>query len=223
MSRAEAWSYSSLNSFETCARRHYLVKIAKKVVEPQGEALVHGNEVHKALELAVEGTQALPAKYASYIPIVDLVRRSEGVKRCEQALGVTKSFRPTDFWAPDVWFRCKIDLSVERASGTVVVVDWKTGKPKFDGDQLKLSAAAVFAHFPRASTVHTGYAWLGFDKLDKETYTRDDVPAIWQEFLPRIAKMDKARVNNDYPPSPGGLCTKWCPVTRQYCQFSGRP
>ena len=50
------WSYSSLQAFETCPRRFYLTRIAKLASEAQTQATLWGNEVHKALELAVAGT-----------------------------------------------------------------------------------------------------------------------------------------------------------------------
>ena len=52
------WSYSSLNAWEQCPRRYHLTRIAKVISEPQTEATLHGNEVHKALENAVG--KALP-------------------------------------------------------------------------------------------------------------------------------------------------------------------
>ena len=39
MASVVPWSWSSLQSFETCPRRHYLTKISKEVVEPTTSAL----------------------------------------------------------------------------------------------------------------------------------------------------------------------------------------
>lgn len=523
------WSYSSLQSHETCPRRHHLTKIAKVIKEPQTEATMHGNEVHRALEVAVRDTLPLPEKYKQYIPIVEVVRKAPGVKHTEYKFGLTRSFTPTDFWAKDVWCRGVLDLRVV-GTDTVTVLDWKgldvttpiptpagftlmadlavgdtvfdmlgarctvtaksdvhhrpcyritfddtssvvcddehlwhlaggrvvatpnlrvkdtipvagaldlpaadlpldpyvlglwladgkhtsgevskpdmaiweevqrrgfalgadtgeqcptrtikgirgtlvslglmrnkhipqvylrasvaqrldllrglmdgdgsvnphrrqaiftscdkvlssqvrelaltlgqrvlqsrtkqtgfgktvtawplswrplnglvpfllprkaervsaewgpgksnvrrvvrveqvpstptqcisvdsptktylctesfipthnTGKPKPDADQLKLFAAAAFALHPRASTVKTGYAWLAYNKLDTETFHRGDEAGIWQEFLPRIQRMDEAIARNDHPPKPSGLCG-WCPVGSNMCEF----
>lgn len=214
------WSYSSLSAFETCPRRYRLTRIDKAVKEPQTEATIHGNEVHKALETAVGGA-ALPLKYRAYTPIVDLVRRSPGVKTAEIKFGLTRNLTPTDFWASNVWCRGVLDLRIVQPK-CVTVIDWKTGKPKPDADQLKLFAAAALAHHPYADTIKTGYAWLTHNRLDVETFKRGDEAAIWQEFLPRVQRVERAAETGEYPPRPSGLCRAWCPVPKSMCEFSGR-
>lgn len=216
-----AWSYSSLTAFETCPRRYELTRISKKITEPQTEATTHGNEVHKAIERAVKDAAPLPDKYKTYIPIVDAVRASPGVKHAEIKFGLTKSFTPTTFFANDVWCRGVLDLAVVQPKH-VTVVDWKTGKPKHDGDQLRLFAAAAFSMYPFADSVRTGYAWLAYNKLDTDVFKREDVPELWGTFIPRVARMDEAIKSGKFPPRPSGLCKAWCPVPRSMCEFSGK-
>lgn len=215
------WSYSSLSAYETCPRRFYLTRIAKVVSEPPSEAMTWGNEVHKALELAVKGTQALSPRFASYGPIVERVRAAQGVKHTEQKFGLTSGYRPTTFFAKDVWFRGVIDLTIVTPK-VAVVLDWKTGAVKTDGDQLKLFAASAFAQHPHVETVRTGYAWLKHDKLTTQDFKREDVPVIWQEFIPRIQRMELAQEQDKWLPNPSGLCAKWCPVGRKLCDFCGK-
>ena len=206
---------------DTCPRRHKLTKIDKVVVEPQTEYLRHGNEVHKALEKDVSGEQPLPEKYKNYMPIVERVKKTEGKKLVEYKFGITESFKPTNFFSSDVWCRGVIDLAILKPT-SAVVLDWKTGKPKDDSDQLKLFAAAAFTHFPYVNTVYTGFVWLQHGKIDTEVYTRDSLPVLWQSFLPRVQRLRSAEQNDDFPPKPSGLCKAHCPVTRKHCEFSGR-
>lgn len=119
-----AWSYSYLQAFETCPKRFYHTKIAKDVIEPQTEALTHGNEVHKALELAVAENRPLPEKYKTYIPIVEAVKASPGIKKAEMKFGLTKSFAPTTFFAKDVWVRGVLDFTAINGK-SATVLDWK--------------------------------------------------------------------------------------------------
>lgn len=216
-----AWSYSYLQAFETCPKRFYHTKIAKDVIEPQTEALTHGNEVHKALELAVAENRPLPEKYKTYIPIVEAVKASPGIKKAEMKFGLTKSFAPTTFFAKDVWVRGVLDFTAINGK-SATVLDWKTGKPKTDGDQMKLFAGATFALYPSVEKVKTGYVWLAHNKVDAETYTRDDIPAIWNEFIPRVERVEYAIKNSVFNPNPSGLCRAWCPVPRSKCEFSGK-
>jgi hypothetical protein len=215
------WSYSSLTAFETCPRRFKLTRITKEVVEAQTEATLHGNEVHKALENHLNGDKHLPDKYADYLPLVERVKATPGKRLVEYKFALTQSFKPTTFFAKDAWVRGVIDVGVVQPTHAIVL-DWKTGKPKDDHDQLKLFAATAFATHPFVETVKTGYVWLAHNKIDSKEFTKDDVAGIWQEFLPRVTRLTKAAEKDNFPPKPSGLCTKWCPVTKDQCEFSGR-
>jgi CRISPR/Cas system-associated exonuclease Cas4 (RecB family) len=214
------WSYSSLSSFETCPRRHYLTKIAKVVTESQSAEMAEGNAVHKALELAVAGSKPLEAKYHKYQPIVTRIRSAPGQKLTERKFGLTAAFKPTTFFAKDVWFRGVIDLNILRKR-SAVTLDYKTGKVKEDHDQLRLFAATTFAENPHLTKITTGYLWLAFDKTTTQEFTPEDVPLIWQDFVPRVRRMEIAEQKNEWPPKPSGLCRKWCPVGKSNCEFCG--
>lgn len=215
------WSYSSLTAFETCPRRFKLTRITKDIVEPQTEATIHGNEVHKALENHLKGTTYLPDKYKEYLPLADRVKATPGKRLVEFKFALTQAFKPTEFFAKDAWCRGVIDVGVLNAK-TAVILDWKTGKPRDDHDQLKLFAATTFACNPYLDKVSTGYVWLAYNKLDSKAFNKEDVAGIWQEFLPRVTRLTKAAEKDNFPPKPSGLCTKWCPVTNDMCEFSGR-
>jgi len=216
-----AWSYSSLQAFETCPRRYAVVRVYKQVKEPQTEATMHGNEVHKALELYGRDRTPIPPKYESYRPLVDTVLKAPGEKVFETKFALNTDLQPTTFFGKDCWVRGVLDLQVVQPK-TAIVLDWKTGKPKTDGDQLKLFAAATFALRPHIEKVHTGYVWLAHDKLDRETFTREQAPQIWAEFRIRVERLDNAMKYDDFPPKPSGLCKNWCPVPNNICEFSGK-
>lgn len=215
------WSYSSLQAFETCPRRFYLTRIAKLASEAQTQATLWGNEVHKALELAVAGTQTLGPKFVQYQSIVDRIRRAGGQKYTEQKFGLTNSFKPTTFFGKDVWVRGVLDLTIVTPK-VAIVLDYKTGKVKTDGDQLKLFAATTFAQHPHVETVKTGYVWLAHDKTTTKDFRQEDATAIWQEFLPRVQRMEAAMESNKWLPNPSGLCREWCPVGKKLCDFCGK-
>jgi hypothetical protein len=215
------WSYSSLNAFEQCPRRFHLTRITKQVKESQTSATIHGNEVHKALERAVEGSMALPQKYHGYQPIVDRLRAAPGKKVLEYKFGLTKDLRPAEFFGKDVWVRGVLDIGIIREK-SALVLDYKTGKRKLDTDQLRLFALAGLSLWPHALRVNTGYVWLMPDKLDSDVFTPADKSGLYQEFSTRVHRMEIAEKNNDWPARPSGLCRQWCPVGHSLCEHCGK-
>lgn len=217
-----AWSYSYLTAYETCPRRFALTRIYKTVTEPQTEATISGNEVHKAIELHIKNEQHLPDKYKRYVPIVDTVKRSPGVKHAEYRFGLTKQLRPTGFFAKDVWVRGVFDVMVVQPK-KLVLLDWKTGTPRSDIDQLDLFAGVGFSLFQHVESVKAAYVWLAHGRVDPTEYSRDNVADLWKGFRARVERLESAVADEQFPPKPSGLCKSWCPVNKRQCEFSGRP
>lgn len=217
MNKPFAWSYSALTSFETCPRRHYLTKISKEVVEPQTEALTWGNRVHKALENRLKGF-TLQDEMAAFEDQAAAVLRYGGTVEAEAKVALNRQFSPVEYFAKDVWVRGVLDWSVVKGD-TMVVGDWKTGKPDPDSAQLKLFAAMAMARKPFVKKVKTVFVWLKTNEVTAESYVREDIPAIWQEFTPRVQAMENAVASGKFPPRPSGLCRKWCPVPASKCEY----
>ena len=220
MELTKPWSYSALNAFETCPRRYQLTRVTKEAREKQTEATLWGNRVHKALEDFAKGEKALPKELKKYERYVKKILSYEGKRVIETRMAINNNFRPTKWKAKDVWCRGIIDIGVV-GSDTAYLLDWKTGKRKPDSDQLKLFAVLAFAHYPWIEKVTTGFIWLKDSKFDKEVFTRDQVMEIWEEFLPRLQRLETAFVDDKWQPKPSGLCKNWCPVGSKLCEFCG--
>lgn len=220
MSKPFAWSYSALTSYETCPRRHKILKITKQVVEPQGVELLHGNRVHKAMEDRVKFKTPLPTDMVQYEPIVASMEAKGGYLEAEQKLCLNINLQPTAYFAKDAWVRGIADVTLEKRS-RCMVGDYKTGKPTPASEQLALSAAMVFAHKDYIETVDTAFLWLKTGGVTMETYERDDIPRIWSSFLPRVNALERAIAEDKFPPRPSGLCRKWCPVGKSLCEHCG--
>jgi len=214
------WSYSALTAFETCPKRFYLTRVSRQVQEPQTEATIWGNKVHKALELYAKGEQPLPKDLKRYAKYVDKILSYEGKRVIEKRVALDKNLRPTTWMAKNVWVRGVIDIGVV-GSEKAYLLDWKTGKRKPDSDQLKLFAALAFASFPWIEKVTTGFIWLKEGEFDKEVFTRDQLTEIWGEFHPRLSRLAHAYDADKWTPKPSGLCRNWCPVGQKLCEFCG--
>ena len=220
MELKKPWSYSALTAFETCPKRFYLTRVSRQVQEPQTEATIWGNKVHKALELYAKGEQPLPKDLKRYAKYVDKILSYEGKRVIEKRVALDKNLRPTTWMAKNVWVRGVIDIGVV-GSEKAYLLDWKTGKRKPDSDQLKLFAALAFASFPWIEKVTTGFIWLKEGEFDKEVFTRDQLTEIWGEFHPRLSRLAHAYDADKWTPKPSGLCRNWCPVGQKLCEFCG--
>lgn len=216
-----AWSYSSLSDFVNCPRKYQKVRVTKEVKDTASEEMKWGLEVHKHLELHVINGTPLPDGHAIYEPVLPLLAKVRSAKEYfgEKKLTINANFTRADWFAKNAWCRAVLDVGV-RKGDTMWVGDWKTGKRRPGSDQLMLAAALVLHTEPQVKTVKTSYIWLKErGTMDTATYTRDQLPEIWQHFMPKVARLEAAFESDKWPAKPSGLCP-WCPVTKQHCEFS---
>jgi hypothetical protein len=214
------WSHSSLTSFETCAWKHYLTKVKKEVSDPPGEAAKWGTTVHKYLEDHVKTGEPLHEDVKYLSSMVEKITSSKGEKIAEQQLAITPGYAATDWWDKGAWARAIIDVTVINGS-KAVTLDYKTGKRKVDSDQLKMSSALLFAHYPDLTKITTGFLWLKDGKMDTAVFHREQIGEIWASFLPRVRRLELAFENDKWPKKPSGLCRQYCPVGKNRCEFCG--
>lgn len=215
-----AWSYSRYKAYDSCPLRHYEVDIAKNFTE-QSEQLVWGNEVHKAIEEATVGKTPLPDTMRDYQKWVDQITGGAGTIYVEQKFAITKNFLPTEFFAPDVWFRGICDvLRVSPSGRTALARDYKTGAIKHDSRQLMLMAQCIFVHYPTVQRIKTEFIWLKNDCTGEETFDRDTILNEWPPLMPLVKSMEQSAKTMNYPPKPCGLCARYCPVVS--CNFHGK-
>lgn len=213
MNKPMAWSYSALTAFETCAHRFYETRIAKSIVEPQTEHTLWGNRVHKAFEYRIAHGTPFDAELKQFEPIAaKIVAQQQDGKRvsCEQKLALNKDLIGRKWFDKDVWVRGIIDVSIEHGD-KMFIGDFKTGRPTPDSAQLKLTAAMSFAIKPYINRITNTFIWLKTGGATTEKFERGDVAGIWQEFAPRISRMQQAYDADAWPKRPSGLCG-WCPV-----------
>lgn len=213
MTIPSAWTYSSLDKFQTCPRQYYHVRVKRDVKEPPTEATIWGEKVHSAMEYRLKDGTPLPEGMTQWEGLAKKLAALPGEKFCEVEMAVTADFQPAPWSA--AWSRGIADLLIidgDRA----VNLDYKTGKRKLT-HQLMLYAGYTFALHPQVNEVETGFIWLKDKKIDKETFTRGDIPRIWNTFLPAVRKLETAYERDAWPCRPSGLCKGWCPV--KTCEF----
>lgn len=211
-----AWTYSQLDSFESCPKKFYHLKVIRDVVEPETVHQTWGKDVHTAFEDAIDKGDPLPESMAHWQPIATKIAQIKGVKYTEQKYALDKNFAPAD-WS-NAWTRGIADLVILRGD-QAAVMDYKTGKKK-PTEQLDLYACYLFKYHPEIKTVNTGLVWLKERKMEWKSIRADEQHVVWQGLLPRVRKLESAYERDSWPAKPSGLCRQWCAVFS--CEFNGR-
>jgi hypothetical protein len=213
-----------LNAFETCAWRYYQISVIKEVTEKQSPQMAEGNRVHKALENRIKDRTPLPDDLKIHERIVIRMEKAAegGNIVAEQKMALDENFQPVSYFSknPPVWVRGITDVTIERGD-KAAVFDWKTGKRDPVTAQLRLTAAMTFAHRPHINEIRNAFLWLKTGEVDPETFHRKDVASLWQEFLPRVARLEAAHATDRWPKKPSGLCRDYCPVPHSKCEHRG--
>lgn len=222
-----SFSYSRLRDFETCPRRYYTVNVLKTVKETSVE-LERGNRLHDAMKQRVQNDKELPMEFA-YMErwaqsLTDIIHPLQ-IINCELQLAVDRNLKPVGYWEKSAFCRTKIDyllLIPGKKPGTFIcrIVDYKTGKPKDDDTQLILNALCVLAHYKDVIGIKSEFLYTEHGDVRGFTYLRSSMQELWQDILPRVAELETAHANDNWPAKPCGLCREYCPVVS--CEFYGK-
>jgi hypothetical protein len=214
-----AWSFSAYSDFNNCAYKYYRVRVAKDINDTN-QANAKGDDDHKAFENYVGKTIKLPEHLERFKPGLDKLKRAPGHIITEGKFALDQNYNPCDFkdWQ-NAWVRAITDYSVINGT-TCATIDYKFGKPRKDSDQNALVAAVLMHTYPQLQLVKTAYWYALHDKWVPDQFTREDIPGIWNRFLPTINKMVQAKQRNEWPKTPNPLCA-WCPV--HDCQWNKNP
>lgn len=150
------WSHSKLKMLQKCPLNFYLKYIKKqKGIEGKSELALVGSAAHRIIELFVTGTSLSDAfketqiEYSKSIPkelwsekveslelsISEFKRRLDDFDKkhkikqiyTELRIGVTRDFKPTTFFAKDVFFRGILDMALHLENNDAIFLDHKKG------------------------------------------------------------------------------------------------
>lgn len=211
-----AWSFSVLDMFDVCRKKYYHLKVLKRGEEgffkdEDSDASRDGKYIHEVMHNRVLEGIPLPPQIRQHDKIAKRFADAKGDKYGEMKLALNKAFEPRDFFAKDVWVRAILDLLIVRGD-TAILIDWKTGKKKERWSQLRLAAAILSRYMPEIEHFKLVFVWLKDQDFSQSEVGKEDMKAIWLEFLPRVALVEDAIRTTDFPATQSPLCA-WCPVT----------
>jgi hypothetical protein len=211
MTKPVAFSYSRLDSFETCPKKYWEISVAKRVKDEGNEFTVYGEEVHKAFAEYFLKNKSLPMHLSQYQKILSPIKGAPGRKYVEQKLALNASYEGTDWFAKDAYVRVISDLTILNGERGILF-DWKTGKRKDDFTQLKLAGAVVFLLDEDVQELQLVYFWTKDKKFTFDRLTRTQMPEVFNALAPRLQRYQDAHAQQEFPARPSENC-KWCPVT----------
>lgn len=228
VAKSFSWSFSRLKAFEDCPRRYHETQVKKDEdgrplwPEEPSAILKYGDDVHRAMAVALMSSAPLPTKFKIFQHWIDKVTRTPGELLVEDECrwAVTRDMVPTAWFAKDVWLRCIAD-AVKLDGEVALVVDWKAGK-SLNGDpvQLMLTSLMMFLQFPKLELVRSDFIWLQENSQTTQVLYRHECAAQWANILPRVKRLENATKNDLFPPQPNRFCRNWCPV--RSCEYHGK-
>lgn len=205
-----AWSFSQLTNFEICRKRYGHVNVKRDFKDEDSQASADGKYIHDQMYKRIIKKTNLPPALAYMERTAATFAAAKGEKFGEMKLALNREFEPVGYFDKSVWVRAVIDLLIAE-DDVAIIADWKTGKVKEDFTQMGLCAAVLACAMPYINTFKTVLVFTGHNVALPMGYTRDTLPDVWSDLLPRVAKMEKAYNECEFPASEGPLCG-WCPV-----------
>jgi hypothetical protein len=134
-------------------------------------------------ELWTERIEGVEFNITQFKDRIDAFKKRHKVKKIytELRLGVTRDWKPTKFFASDVWMRGVVDFVVILENGDAMIIDWKYGPPAAAGIRnykQQLDSYKPLINFGlkpiRGATSGVGFIREGEIVLDEFT-TQEDI------------------------------------------------
>lgn len=231
MAKKPGYSFSALELFGSCPLAYKLVRL-DRIPRGESEPLKIGSDCHKYvgdyLSRLVNTGQTTDWEWAGALlthsdhpDVVEIFQRfienfvlppgieSPGI---EKKLAFTRAWQPTEFFAPDAYFRAVVDFTF-RQGGLVVVQDWKTNRAVMEIEknlQTRIYGWAVRRTlFPDAQEILLRLHFLRYGAEREILLLPEDLDTVPHELEAKIAVIEAEKHFN---PTPGSFCG-WCGVT----------
>lgn len=209
-------SFSRISTYNTCAKKFYHSYVLKDVIEEKSQAADTGVRAHEAIEHYLKDGVPIPAEFEKFKVMVDhTVKRLKGEFLYEHQMALKLDKTPTTWEDEDCWYRGILDMVCIHPNNTATVVDWKTGKPSTNDNQLKLFSGLIFAHYPNIQEVTTQYVWLAYNSVTGKKYSRESNVWDWLE-----KSINELYQETQWGTTPSGLCKNYCSVMG--CEHNGK-
>lgn len=212
-------SYTLVNEFVNCPHKAYHRFILKDIPFEKTDAMVYGDDIHKALEKRLAQGKSLSGgphervlnKAHDYCLTLNKIGNLDYPIRVEYFIGMRIDASPCAWNDNDVWFRGKADVAaLVPMQGWLI--DWKTGNKREDPFELECQAMLLHAHHPGITSWTGEYFWLKADYPYGLRHTLDPM-RTYQNVAGIYAEMWKCMYETGvWPKRKNPLCP-WCAVS----------
>jgi PD-(D/E)XK nuclease superfamily len=209
------WSPSALETFKNCPEQYHHRYVLKDLPpEERSAEQIYGESVHEVFADRQRPKHVkLPPALAVHEPFMQELEAQPGWVFVEHKTAMAKSLEPCEWDDKNIWCRMIIDyLRIDAASRQAWIVDYKTGRPHRKFNQLIIYALWVFNSFAYIDTVSVQFYWTKDRTTTDKTWSREDVPKLWNELVGDLRQYREAFRSNIWQMRPSGLCKGWCPV-----------
>jgi hypothetical protein len=221
------WTYTKLRDWLICPRKHNNTR-KKLFPEPTTTALAEGDAMHRAFQRRVQSSMTLPTAYTHLKDWGDdaaKLMHPLQITMVEKEIALTRDLKVTGYFDNNVWTRMKIDLvklfpNKTGKSMVALLVDYKSGMPKDDIIQLAIYSQGLFSAFDDLIGIRAEYWWVKIKDKSHEMFERKDMDELWAELNPKLAEMERAYIEDNFPAKQNGLCKEYCPDWT--CSFNGK-
>lgn len=215
---SEPWGFSKLDCYRECPQK-FFYQFVKKMPQSGSPAMERGSRIHDDLEAYLRGwTLTLPNEALEWQEEFDALKAENVI--CEQSWGFDKNWNKLkDWFQPETWLRAKSDAHYVTKNGTLIIIDFKTGKYRVPStEQLEIYALCGSAVYPEIETVTAEFWYIDADQTYTKQYTATHLKELRKKYEGYIQPMYNDEV---WQPSPSRAC-KWCDFSKSKdgpCKF----
>ena len=212
---SRTYSYSQINTYNTCPRKFQAQYLTKEIEFKQNDAAMWGSEVHNALENRLKKKEPLSPRFAMYEPLALAIERSPGKHEAEKEIAYDEDFNLVGWWDKSAFIRGKLDVFTDLGD-KAIITDWKTAEKGAKNAKYQVGEMEMFSWLTlhlneEIEQIKTVLVWTA--TKDKPTIwnfsRRHDFNKLEDKCLGWMDKIEDSISQDIFPMKSGPLCA-WC-------------
>lgn len=213
------WSPSKLMTFEGCPYKYAAESWYCTAPYEENAAAVWGTRVHKAAEDFMRmGTIMDLEGFEPVKQWCNLLAKVPGKRFIEHKIGVDEGFRAAEW--DEAEGRMILDFGILKDDGSLLLIDFKTGKVKYDDFQLKVYCLMMAIQHPQVQKIAYKYIWVKTGEVTGGELTRAELLPVAKDLKERIGRIKEAIAEDNFRKCKSGLCKMYCSAFD--CEHNGR-